>query len=204
MRVRFTTKKRKKGGERGSGWSATAARRKIGGGRWLFDLLVGRAFVVTGALVRVLVVVRWAGGTGHGRLGASVRGTSVRMGRRRRRSRQFPLRSRRQRRGRGGGGLGSSHSQFRRTTGRCRCRRRRARVGPVFKNVVLRPVVEVVQVLVERRRVCALQHIVALRLIPVERLLGTIRAVRIIPREIVALFWATTTVCVPDSLSKGH
>ena len=67
-----------------------------------------------------------------------------------------------------------------------------ARVGRVFKDVILRPVMEVVQILVERWCIGTLVHIVALRLIPVERLLRTIRAIRIIPREIITLFWATT------------
>lgn len=65
-------------------------------------------------------------------------------------------------------------------------------VGRVFKDVPLRPVMEVVQVLVEWWCICTLEHIVALRLIPVERLLWTIRAILIIPREIITLFWATT------------
>ena len=67
-----------------------------------------------------------------------------------------------------------------------------ARVGRVFKDVILRPVMEVVQILVERWCIGTLVHVVALRLIPVERLLRTIRAIRIIPREIITLFWATT------------
>jgi hypothetical protein len=65
-------------------------------------------------------------------------------------------------------------------------------VGRVFKDVVLRPVMEVVQVQVERWCIGTLEHIVALRLIPVERLLRTVRAIRVIPREIITLFWATT------------
>ena len=65
-------------------------------------------------------------------------------------------------------------------------------VGRVFKDVILRPVMEVVQILVERWCIGTLVHVVALRLIPVERLLRTIRAIRIIPREIITLFWATT------------
>ena len=67
-----------------------------------------------------------------------------------------------------------------------------ARVGRVFKDVILCPVMEVVQILVKRWCIGTLIHIVALRLVPVERLLRTIRAIRIIPREIITLFWATT------------
>jgi hypothetical protein len=65
-------------------------------------------------------------------------------------------------------------------------------VGRVFEDVVLRPIMEVVQVQIERWCIGTLGHIVALRLIPVERLLRTIRAIRVIPREIITLFWATT------------
>jgi hypothetical protein len=65
-------------------------------------------------------------------------------------------------------------------------------VGRVFEDVILRPIMEVVQVQIERWCIGTLFHIVALCLIPVERLLRTIRAIRVIPREIITLFWATT------------
>ena len=73
----------------------------------------------------------------------------------------------------------------------------RAGIGRVLKDVVLRPVEEVVQISVVWRVIGTLEHIVALRLIPVERLLWTVRAIRIIPREIVTLLWATSMRVFP-------
>ena len=177
-----------------------------GGGDLLLRALVVLIMMpVAGAIIRVpvlVVVARMAArlalrraATGRrcrrwiGHLNLGVRGIVVGRGRGRRRW---------VRRRRRGGGL-----RGRVLLGRIGCgcaggqslrRRRRVAygVGRVYKNVVLGPVKEVVQIQVERWCIGTLEHGVALRLIPVERLLSTVRAIRIIPREIVALFWAAT------------
>ena len=70
---------------------------------------------------------------------------------------------------------------------------RRSRVIGAYKDVVLWTVWEVVRNVVGRGIIVALEKVVAILLKPVEGLLRTIRAIRIIPGEIIRRFWATTT-----------
>lgn len=71
----------------------------------------------------------------------------------------------------------------------------------VHKDVVLRAVDKVVQVVVDRRRESALEHVVALIVKPVEGLLGAVRAVgRNVLQFLVGEVCATST----GQLRLGH
>ena len=68
-----------------------------------------------------------------------------------------------------------------------------SRVIGAYKDVVLWTVSEVVQTEVDWFIIVAIINVVAILLKPVEGLLRTIRAIRIIPGEIIRRFWATAT-----------
>ena len=78
--------------------------------------------------------------------------------------------------------------------GRRRARREGSRGGAVHEDVVLGALDEVVQVLVERRGVVTLEHVVPLLLKPEERRLWPVRAVRR-PRLQALLRLGATSVC---------